>query len=86
MFTFLSKICQGRQDEDVLISFDGHTLGNSLEQMERITDRTAKHAYCDRAIAVMGTREKQKVHITGQRRKNVGVASGCQILKGRLNS
>lgn len=50
--------------------YDGHTLKNSLEQMERITGRSAKHAYCDRGYRGHGYEGETEIRISGQRRNH----------------
>jgi len=46
--------------------YDGHTLDKSLTQMERITGRKAKHAYCDRGYRGHGYEGETEVHIPGR--------------------
>jgi IS5 family transposase len=46
--------------------YDGHTLKASLEQMERITGREAKHAYCDKGYRGHGYEGETEVHIPGR--------------------
>lgn len=50
--------------------YDGHTLGASLEQAERITGRVAKHAHCDRGYRGHGYVGPVNVQVAGTGKRN----------------
>lgn len=47
--------------------FDGHTLSEAIEQIERVTDKTVKEIFVDRGYRGHDYTETGQVHITGQR-------------------
>ena len=49
--------------------YDGHTLGNAIEQIERITGKTIEEAFVDKGYRGHDYTGDGQVHITGQRIK-----------------
>lgn len=51
--------------------YDGHTLEATLEQMERLTGKSAKEAYVDKGYRGHGYKGSTQVYIVGTRRKKM---------------
>lgn len=49
--------------------YDGHTLNQSLETMERLTGVAARHAYCDRGYRGHNHQGPTEIHVAGRGKK-----------------
>jgi IS5 family transposase len=54
--------------------FDGHTLAQAIEQVERLTNRSVKEAFVDKGYRGHDYQGDGDVHITGQRSEAAGPA------------